>query len=111
MTHRNPLTVEPADVDDGPSTILLGITVALLGVLVLAFAGLAVLSPVSLISLAPEWFTQPGTARIIAAAALAAAIGALLYQAVRIAGRGNDDAATWLTLGALLMVPWFSVVV
>lgn len=110
VTNQKPLTADPAELDEGPRTILLGITVAVLAVIVLALAGLAVLDPVSLVSLVPDWFTEPGTARIIAGAALTTAIGGLLHQAIRIARRGDDDTATWLTLGALLMVPWFSVV-
>lgn len=110
MTNQQPGTISPAEVDDGPNNIPLGIAVAVLAVLVAALAGMAVIDPVSLVSLAPEWLARPGNAQIIAGTALTVAIGGMLYKAVRIAGEGHHEVATWLTLGALLMVPWFSVV-
>ncbi|WP_430780084.1 hypothetical protein [Actinoplanes sp. G11-F43] len=110
MTDQQPGTIGSAEVDQGPNNIPLGIAVAVLAVLVTALAGMAVVDPVSLVSLVPDWLTQPGVAQIIAAGALTVAIGGMLHQAVRIANEGHHEVATWLTLGALLMVPWFSVV-
>ncbi|MEV0898621.1 hypothetical protein [Actinoplanes sp. NPDC049802] len=110
MTHQKPGTVDTAEVDEGPNNLLLGITVAVLALAVTLFGGLAVLNPISLISLAPEWFAEPGTAQILAATALTMLIAGLLYTAVRAANRGYEQAAIWITLAALLVVPMFSVV-
>ncbi|MDR6326212.1 hypothetical protein [Actinoplanes couchii] len=107
MTDQQPGTV---GMNEGTNNLTLGIAVAILGIIVFALAGLAVIDPVALIGLAPVWLTRPGHASGIAATALTLAISGLLYQAVRIANRGNDETATWLTLAALLMVPWFSLI-
>lgn len=99
-----------AHVDEAPGNLLLGLVVMVLALAVLAFGGLAVIAPVSLISLAPEWFAEPGIAPVLAGAGLAAAMAVLLYHAVRAGNRGHEQAATWLTLGALMIVGLFSVV-
>ncbi|MEU4622257.1 hypothetical protein AB0G04_20110 [Actinoplanes sp. NPDC023801] len=94
----------------GPNILLRGLAVAILAVAVIAFAGLAVIDPASLVSLAPEWFAEPGTPSIMAGSGLAALIAALLYKAIREGNRGHEQFATWLTLCALLIVPFFSKV-
>ena len=94
----------------GPNILLRGTALAILAVAVVAFAGLAAIDPASLVSLAPEWFAEPGTPSIMAGAGLAGLIAAMLYKAVREGNRGHDQFATWLTLCALLIVPFFSMV-
>jgi hypothetical protein len=94
----------------GPNILLRGLAVAILAVAVVVFAGLAVIDPATLVSLAPEWFGEPGTPSIMAGLGLAGLITAMLYKAVREGNRGHDQFATWLTLCALLIVPFFSKV-
>ncbi|GIE33132.1 hypothetical protein Ait01nite_061770 [Actinoplanes italicus] len=94
----------------GPNILLRGTAVAILAVAVVAFAGLAAIDPASLVSLAPEWFAEPGTPSLLAGFGLAALIAAMLYKAVREGNRGHEQFATWLTLCALLIVPFFSMV-
>jgi hypothetical protein len=104
VTHQKP------SMEAGPNIMLRGLAVAILAVAVLAFGGLAVIDPATLVSLAPEWFAEPGTPSIMAGIGLAGLIAAMLYKAVREGNRGHEQFATWLTLCALLIVPFFSKV-
>ncbi|WP_433791207.1 hypothetical protein [Actinoplanes sp. CA-252034] len=104
MTNQQPA------MNTGPNILLRGAAVAVLAVVVLAFATLAVIDPASLISLAPDWFGEPGAASILARTGLVGLMAGVLYKAVREGNRGHEEIATWLTLAALLIVPVFSMV-
>ncbi|MEV4280884.1 hypothetical protein [Actinoplanes xinjiangensis] len=104
MTNQQPA------VNTGPNILLRGAAVAVLAVAVLTFAVLAIIDPASLISLAPEWFGEPGASSLLAGTGLVGVMAGLLYKAVREGNRGHDELATWLTLAALLIVPIFSMV-
>ncbi|GIF39784.1 hypothetical protein [Actinoplanes xinjiangensis] len=104
MTNQQPA------VNTGPNILVRGAAVAVLAIAVLTFAVLAIIDPASLISLAPEWFGEPGASSVLAGAGLAGVMAGLLYKAVREGNRGHDELATWLTLAALLIVPIFSMV-
>lgn len=108
MTNQKPDDAL-VQVAKAPGNLLLGLIVILLGLAVLAFGGLAVIDPVSLISLAPDWFTEPGIASVLAGTGLATAMATLLYHAVRAGNRGHEQVATWLTLSALMIVGMFSI--
>jgi hypothetical protein len=99
-----------AQVDEAPGNLLLGLVVIVLAFTVVALGGLAAIDPASLVSLAPDWFAEPGTASVVAGTGLLASMATLIYQAVRAGNRGDEQFATWLTLGALMIVPMFSIV-
>ncbi|MDI6101511.1 hypothetical protein QLQ12_23105 [Actinoplanes sp. NEAU-A12] len=109
MTNQKPDDAV-VQVDEAPGNLLLGLIVIVLAVAVLAFGGLAAIDPASLISLAPEWLARPGTASVLAGAGLAGCMATLLYHAVRAGNRGQEQFATWLTLGALMIVSMFPMV-
>lgn len=104
------MTNEQPAMNTGPNILLRAGAVVVLAVAVIAFAALAIIDPASLISLAPEWFAEPGAASVLAGAGLAGLMAGLLIKAVREGNRGHERLATWLTLAALLIVGIFSMV-
>lgn len=104
------MTNQQTAVNTGPNLLLRAAAVAALAGAVLTLGTIAIIDPAFLVSLAPEWFGEPGVSSIAAATGLAGLMAGLLIKAVRESNRGHEQLATWLTLSALLIVGVFSMV-